>query len=252
MLFHRPQLASYKTRFAGLALLLAPLLGCQNIVNNNTQVAQIRFINATPIDVGGLDMYLNGTAVAYNLGAGSFTSYVPVNPGTYTVASKAAGSTSTLVTTRASLANSKQYTAVVGGETAGIQELVLSDQSQPAPGGEIAIRFLDQATHAGAVDIYLVPTGQKLTAVNPVLTNVSFNTNTGYLDVPTADYSIVLLPTGTVPTSTTTALYTGALTTYPAGSARTDIILDNPILNTPGFTLKELADYDSATSTSPQ
>ena len=46
-----------------------------------------------------------------------------------------------------------------GGFAVSLQELILKDQSIPAPTGDIALRFIDQSVHTGNVDIYLVPSG---------------------------------------------------------------------------------------------
>ena len=53
------------------------------------------------------------------------------------------------------------------------------------------------------------------------------------------------MPTGTIPTSTTVATYTGAQTTYPGGSARTIILIDQQLVTTPGLQVITAADYDS-------
>ena len=83
-----------------------------------------------------------------------------------------------------------------GNFAANLQELILKDQAQAAPSGQISLRIIDQATRVGAIDIYLVPQGQKFTAVTPLITNVSFPMNTGYLNVPTGTYTLVIVPTG--------------------------------------------------------
>lgn len=248
MPFLRPQLVRPAARAAALVALALPLVGCQNITTNSASVSQVRIVDASP-DAPGLDIYQNSNVITYNMGFGSVTSYVPIIPGAYTIAADTAGSRQQLVSAKGTFSASQQYTVLIGNVAASLQELILTDRSSPAPSGEISVRIIDQATNMGAVDVYMVPSGQKLTAVNPVVTNVDFNTNTGYLNVPTGDYSIVLLPTGTVPTSTTTATYTGTTITYPGGSARTVILLDQIILNNPGFQIIETDDYDSPTST---
>ena len=188
--------------------------------------------------------------MVYNLGFGTITSYVPLTPGTYTISAKSAGSSQVLTTAKGTLVASGQYTVLIGNFSANLQETILKDQSQAAPSGQISLRFIDQATRVGAMDVYLVPAGQTLTAVTPILTNLTFSTNTGYLNIPTGTYTIVMLPTGTVPTTTTVATYTGAQVTYPGGSARTIILIDQQLVTTPGLQVITAADYDSPTATS--
>lgn len=230
-----------------LATVTLGFSGCQGITGS-TSYAQIRYIDAS-IDAGGLDMYMSGTAVAYNLGFGTITSYIPVNPATYTINVDTAGTKQVLASARASLANNRQYTVLVGNVVASLGATVLTDQSQPAPSGQIALRFIDQSTAVGAVDLYMVPAGTAVTAVNPLQTGMVFNTNTGYLNIPVGTYTLYIVNNGTPLTSTTTTLYTGAATAYPQGSARTIVLLDRQLVTTPALNVITANDYDSATAT---
>lgn len=248
MLSRSHYLARQAVRFACAAVLLGTLSGCQAIVSN-PQLSQVRIITASP-DAPGLDIYDGNSVMTYNLGFGTITSYIPISPGTYTFNADTAGSKQLVSSSKATLAPFGQYTVLIGNVSAGIQQVTLTDQSQPAPSGEISLRFIDQATRAGAVDIYLVPATQKLTAVTPLVTGVIFGTNTGYLNVPTGTYSVVMVPTGTVPISTTVATYSGAQVTYSGGAARTLILIDQQLVTTPGLQVITANDYDSPSATS--
>jgi FlaG/FlaF family flagellin (archaellin) len=228
---------------AALAVLATgALTGCQAIVNSTPQ-AQVRIIHATP-DTSGLDIYQGPNALAFNLGFGTVTSYVPLTPGVYTINADTAGSKQVLSSAKANFAASTQYTVLLGNSAASLQQLTLTDQSQPTPGGQIALRLINQATRLGAIDIYLVPAGQKLTAVQPLVTGVIFGTNTGYINVPAGIYSLIMLPTGTVPISAAAAIYTGPQVTYSSGAARTVILIDQPLVTTPGLHVITADDFD--------
>ena len=235
-------------RFASVAAIAGALTGCQGIVGNPS-LSQVRVIDASP-DAPGLDIYQGADALAYNLGFGTITSYIPIVPGTYTISANSAGTKQVLSTSKATFGISSQYTVLIGNSAASLQQLILKDQSQPAPSGQIALRFIDQATRISAVDVYLVPAGQKLTAVTPVVTGLVFNINTGYLNIPTGTYTLVMVPTGTVPTSETVATYTGAQVTYSGGAARTIILIDQQLITTPGLQVITADDFDSPTATS--
>jgi hypothetical protein len=235
-------------RLAALGLLLLGLPGCQNIQTTASDSALIRFIDASP-DAPGLDIYQNTSAVAYNLGFGTITSYVPLSSGIYTFSADSAGTRQTLVSAKQTLTVGKQYTAVIGNIAASLQETILTDQNTPAPLGQIAVRFIDQATRVGAVDIYLVPSTGKLLTTAPVATNIIFTGNTGYINVPSGTYAIVVVPTGTVPVSTTVTLLTGAQIAYSAGAVRTVVLIDSQILTTPAVQAIVAADYDSPSAT---
>ena len=234
-------------RFASAIALLGTLSGCQAIVSSPV-LSQLRIIDASP-DAPGLDIYQNSAVLAYNLGFGTITSYVPLDPGTYTISAKSAGSSQVLSSAKGTLGASSQYTVLIGNSSASLQETILKDQSQAAPSGQIALRFISQATRVSPMDIYLVPAGQKMISVVPLVTNISFATNTGYLNIPTGAYTIVMVPAGTIPTSTTVATYIGPQVTYNGGSARTIILIDQQLVTTPGLQVITAVDYDSPTAT---
>lgn len=234
-----------------MALLAGPgslvLAGCQAVVSSPS-ASQVRIIAASP-DAPGLDMYLNSSILAYNLGFGSISSYISVNPGTDTISADTAGTKQVLVSAKNTFLTGSQYTVLIGNVAANLQELVLKDQAQAAPSGQISLRLIDQATQVGALDIYLVPMGQKFTAVTPLLTNLTFGNAPSYLNVPTGTYTLVVVPAGTVPTGMTVATYTGAQVAYSGGSATTIVLLDQQLVTTPGVQLISTTDYTSPTAT---
>ena len=232
---------------AGLALVLAPLPGCQNIVGNQS-VSQVRIIDASP-DAGGIDIYQGSGVLAYNLGLGTITSYVPITPGNYNIAVDQAGTRQQLALQGGTFLVNSQYTVLVGNYLAGLQELILKDQTQPAPTGQVALRFIDQSTRAGTVDLYLIPAGSTITSVQPVLSGVTFGKNTGYINVPAGTYTLSALPAGTTPTATGSTSYTGAAVVYASGSAKTLVLIDQQLITTPGLQVITANDYDSVTAT---
>ncbi len=234
------------TRVAVLAALLLPLAGCA-VVTGSSAISQVRIIDASP-DAPGLDIYQGASVLAYNLGLGTITSYVPITPGNYGILVDAAGTRTTLVTASGTFAASAQYTVLIGNYANALQELILKDQTIAAPTGEIDVRFIDQSTRAGAVDLYLIPSGSTILQVKPVLTNVTFNTNTGYFTVPSGTYTLAAVPTGTTPTATSTNLYTGPAVSYASGVARTIVLLDQQLITQPGLQVIIANDYDSPSS----
>jgi hypothetical protein len=224
------------------------LSGCGTVNGSTTPIGQLRIVDATP-DAGGIDIYAGSTALTYNLGFGTVTSYFPVAPSTYTLSADTSGTRTALTSVKATLVNAKQYTLLVSNVAAQLQSQVLTDQSQPAPTGQISLRFLDEAISAGSVDLYLVPSGTTVDKVNPLQTGLAFGANTGYLNVPVGTYTLYVESNGTVVTSTTVSLYTGAPTAYPAGSARTILLLDQLLVTSPAVQAATLSDFDSATAT---
>ena len=193
-------------------------------------------------------MYMNNGILAYNLGFGSVSSYININAGIATVTADSAGTKQVIASVKNTFVDGQQYTILLGNDAANLQELIFPDQSQAAPSGQISLRFIDQATRVGALDLYLVPTGQKFTAVTPLLTNLSFGNAPSYLNAPTGTYTIMIVPTGTVLTGTTVATYTGATVSYSSGSATSIILVDQQLVTTPGLQVISASDYVSPTT----
>jgi hypothetical protein len=244
-MFAKPlHLGRFSTRLIAPFAVVASLAlsGCQAIVSSAPE-AQVRVIHATP-DTPGLDIYQGPNALAFNLDFGSVTSYIPLTPGVYTINADTAGTRQVLSSAKTTFAPSTQYTVLLGNSVANLQQLMLTDQNQPAPSGQVALRFVNQAIRSGAVDIYLVPAGQKLSAVAPLVSGNTFGTNTGYINVPAGTSSLIMLPAGTVPVSSSAASYTGPQITYSSGSARTIILIDQAVVTAAGLKVITAEDFD--------
>jgi hypothetical protein len=233
---------------AVLTLLLPALPGCQSITGN-PNISEVRIIDASP-DEGPIDVYQSTNILASDLFLGTSTTYIQITPGTYGILVDNYGTRQTIIQEQGTFQSSSKYTVLVGNYANSLQETILKDQSVAAPTGQIAVRFIDQSTRAGALDLYLVPTGSTLITVKPVLTNITFNVNTGYFNVPAGTYTLIALPAGTIPTVTGTTSYTGASITYSGGAARTFFLLDQQLITTPGIQVITGQDYDSPGATS--
>lgn len=232
-----------KLLLLGAAVLLS---GCQSLAVNS---AQLRILDASP-DAGSIDAYQNNTGLAYNLQFGTATTYVAMQPGTYTLSAAKSGTRQTLVSGSASLVGGRQYTEIIGNVAGDLQQFLLEDQNQPAPAGQIAVRLLNEAPRSGHVDVYLVPRDGRLASTSPLAVNLAFNGLTGYINVPAGTYAIDVVPTGTVLVSSTPTLMSGAQVAYDSGSVRTVVILDQETLGaqhaalTPGVQAIVATDFD--------
>lgn len=205
--------------------------------------AQLRVIAASP-DSPQMDFYVSGNALAYGVDFGSVSSYVPLATGNATISANTANSHQMLVMANAGLVAGHQYTAVVTNVAASLRETVYADQTTPAPSGQIALRIIDAGTRAGALDIYFVPNGSHLSSIFPVRTGVGFGNSTGYIFAPAGTYSLVILPSGTVPNSSAQTLLRGPEETYASGSVRTVVLVDRAKPSERGLDEIVANDYD--------
>jgi hypothetical protein len=225
-----PAKAPRRAVCAVMLLAALGLSGCQGITMTS---AQLRVIDASP-DAGVIDSYQNSSALAYNLGFGTMTSYIPMSPGAYNLAAEKAGTRQTLVANNETLAPNRQYTEIIGAGLANLQQTFLLDQSTPAPSGRIAVRVINETTRSGAVDVYLVPQASpfgKGSSLSPLAINLGFGANSGYVDLPEGTYAIDVVPTGAALASSTVTLLSGAQLAYVSGTVRTVVLIDQ---QTPG------------------
>jgi hypothetical protein len=208
------------------------LSGCQGITMNS---AQLRVVDASP-DSGVIDSYQNSSALAYNLGFGTMTSYIPMSPGVYNLAAEKAGTRQILASSTETLAADKQYTEIIGAGLANMQQTLFLDESTPATAGRIAVRVINETTRAGAVDIYLIPmasTTSKGMSASPLAVNLGVGATSGYIDLPEGTYAIDVVPTGTLLASSTVTLLSGAQVAYASGAVRTVVLIDQQVPSAP-------------------
>ena len=231
-----------------LAGSLLTLTGCQSITVNASHLAELRVVDAS-VDAGALDIYQNGVGLAYNVGFGTASSYIPSQPAGYTIAADRTGTRTMLVSAGATLYPGRQYTAIIGNTLANLQEVIIQDQSTPAPSGQTAVRILNWATKVGNVDIYLVPSGATLVNTNAFATNVSFTGNSGYINFPAGSYAVAVVPTGTAPSASTTTLFSSSQQYYATGTVHTVVLIDQQVTTSPAVNAIIMDDFDPPTTT---
>jgi hypothetical protein len=210
-----------------LAIAATTLAGCQSMETSAVNSAQVRVIAASP-DTASMDFYAGSSALAYGVEFGAASSYVSLPAGSNVrLAATTANSAQTLVTASAGFVPGRHYTAVVSNLAASLQETIYSDQTQPASAGQIAVRIIDAAARAGAVDVYLVPDGGTREASMPLRTALGFGASTGYIQEPVGTYSLLVVPAGAEPSSSEQTLLTGPQANYAPGAVVTIVLVDH-------------------------
>ena len=77
----RLHLATRARRLTVLAVLATALTGCQSITGSQP-FTQVRVIDASP-DAPNLDIYQNAVVTLYDIGFGTASSYISINPGSW-------------------------------------------------------------------------------------------------------------------------------------------------------------------------
>jgi len=223
--------------FAGLLLAALTLPGCTAVAGSGPTTL-VRIIDAA-YNSQALDAYVASTPIAVNFAGPSIGNYAFLPPGAVTIKIVPTGKNTVLEQLSGTLLASQQHTVYVTGQGANLQATLLTDQNSPAPAGSFSVRFLQQAVSTGAVDIYFVPDGTEITDAKPLLSAVAPGAVTTYINVPAGTYDLIVVPAGT-----TKNAYTSAATMFTAGQARTMLILDSQLLNTPPVNVLVANDVD--------
>ena len=107
---------SQAARLTALVALVV-LTGCHGLIGNLSS-SQVRIIDVSP-ESPSLDIYQNHSALAYSLGFGTITSYVPVTAGTYTIAATSTGSSQVISAAKSAFLPANQYTVLIGNTAVG-------------------------------------------------------------------------------------------------------------------------------------
>ena len=208
------------------------LAGCQTI-SGSTAVSLLRIIDAS-YNAPSLNLYVEGTLLAGNLGQGSITRYANLAPTNNAVVKvTATTSTTALVSSNTSLLAGTSQSALISDINAVYQVTVLEDQSTPAPSGHSEFRLLNQAPSTGPVDVYfLAGTSNTVFATaKPVITGLAVGATSGYVTIPSSTLYMVIAPTGTTLADNVSTIYTSAAFPLVGGEVRTVLIVD-PLLVT--------------------
>ena len=167
---------------AGSLALALGFSACENVAGY-TQPSLVRVIDASYI-APAVNATVEGTLPA------SADAVIKVTAGT--------GGT-TLVSADGTLLAGHQHSVFLtdnGAAPTSYTVTVLEDQQVAAEGRHSAFRFLNQAPKAGALDIYMVPSGSTLADTIPLVTALPVGSTAGYISFVSQTVTMVITPTG--------------------------------------------------------
>jgi len=195
MTFHRRVVILVAAVGAALGLVLAvaaPAMAADQ--------AYLRLAHLSP-DTPKVDVYVASVAdpgnsiVVPGVGYGAVSPYRPVAPGSYVVSMRAAGApkdSPPVISTTVDAKAGQAYTVAGTGLSASLGLTVLADQLDLPPAGKAAVRCINGAVSASAVDI-----GQA--DKQPWATGVKFATTTPYTDVNAGTWTLRVTAPGKPP-----------------------------------------------------
>ena len=214
---------------ASLAAALG-LSACQT-VTGFSQPSLVRVIDASYI-APAVDVYVEKTLIAGNIGEGYVSNYGTVSPSTAAqISVTAATGGATLVSSAATLIAGAQHSVFLtdnGASPTQYTVTVLQDAQTAAAAGHSSFRFLNEAPRTGAVDVYMVPANATLADAIPLCTAVAVGSTCGYISFASQTVTMVITPTGV-----TTTKYSSSPLALTGGEVRTVVIIDSQLTSNP-------------------
>lgn len=234
--------------FASATLILS---GCETVADSSHPVTLVRMIDAS-YQSQAYDAYQGSTPIAVNFSSPSVGNYAYLSPGATTIKIVPTDKPQTTVTSvTGTFTASEQHSVYITDSNGSVTAQVLTDQNAAAPGGDVSLRFLQQATAAGNLDIYLAADGSlpvvtgstalDLTKAKPLLSSEAAGSVSTYYNVPAGTYDIIIVPSGATDTS---GGYVSSATAFTAGQVRTLLIVDQLVLATPPVSVITANDYN--------
>lgn len=153
--------------------------------------AMVRVLHAS-YDAPAVDVYVDGSKVLSNVAFKGISAYLPVPAGAHTLAIDAAGTTTTVISTSASVEAGKHYTVAAIDPLASIKFAVFNDDAAPTA-GTARLRVVHLSPDAPAVDVAVA--GQA--PADAPVKSLAFPKASGYLAIPGATYHFQVRAAGT-------------------------------------------------------
>jgi hypothetical protein len=216
---------------SGLLVILATI-GC-----GSGGTANLRVLHAAPNEPQ-INTLIDGNTVNSNLAYSANTGYFSVSSGSRHLQVETVSSSTPIVDTTLTLADSSSTTVIVTG-TATITPIVLTDATTAPTAGTAEIRLVNAAPNMAAADVYVVPTGTSIVGVSPLASGLTFGTASTYENLTiTAATSANFDVYFTEPGTKLAELATSGIS-IASGSALTFVSMNNV---GGGFTFQTLTD----------
>lgn len=144
----------HRRLIAGLLPAIAAVLTACGGSTTDPNAAGLRVLNASP-DYASLDLYVDGTREIGATASGAVSSGLSLSAGTYTMALRNAGGTTTLTSASRTVAEDTNYVLVAYGSSGALKSSLLSEGEDAPASGSAKLRVLLAAAESGSVDVYL-------------------------------------------------------------------------------------------------
>lgn len=170
----------------------AALTGCYS--GPDRTKALVRLVNASTY--ASLDLRVGDVVQQSAVDYGGNAAYVDVDPGLTQASVNAAGSATALTSFTPSFTRRKHATVLAYGNAGALQQLTLDDEHDAPASGRTAMRVVNAAADAGALDVYLTGASDVLTSAVPTSSAVAFGTPSAWTEVASGSWRLRITGAG--------------------------------------------------------
>jgi hypothetical protein len=201
------------------ACALLPVCGCQSL-ETPQQSSLLRVMDASA-NAPASNLLVNGVEEFANVSSPSISNYAPVNTGSSTLTVQTAGTTTGGIASPLDAEAGQEYSLLMLDQGTSYVTSIVADQSVAAPSTEVSLRFITNTPVAGALDIYMVPSGGTIAKATPVESHLVSGTVSAYVNLIAGDYDLIVTGAGS-----TVAKFTDTGLTFSSGQVRTLLLAD--------------------------
>jgi hypothetical protein len=224
--------------------LLLLTTGCQTITGSTGATGVLVRLISGVNSLATYDVFAGQQLLASGAGFSSITNYTGLAPGSYQIKVNVSGTNTQVAgTIVARFTVGNDYTILLPFDFPNESPIIVQDETQSA-GGFFDIRFINEGSNVGAVDVYALPNGTNLSDAKPVIVNAPVGFIGTYLSLAPGTYKIAVLPTGTVPNPKTVPLFVTTATTFAQGQVRTLVLVDAQLTVNPPVNLLIASDVN--------
>lgn len=182
--------------------------------------ARLRVMHASP-DSSALNILVDGNTLASGLAFESSTGYTSESSGSRELQVETAGNTTPIIDQTLSLGSGTDTTVLLANYAVSMNAVTFQDDNSAPTSGNVKLRVINAAPALQPADMYVVPDGTDINSVAPVISNMSFESSSGYASLTAGTYRVWL----TAPGQKFPFVDSGALT-LNAGQIRTVVGLN--------------------------
>lgn len=172
------------------AAILVSLFAACGSGGSSSGTGFVRVVNAT-LSHPSLDLLVNATVSASAITKDGASGYVAVTEGTQVLQLNDSGSSIALATLSPTISKDQHFTMLVYESSGAIKTSIINDENGAPAAGTAAVRILDLAPDAGAVDVYVTdPAASLATLTAPTFSLSSTGLTTAFLTFGTGTYRV--------------------------------------------------------------